>query len=71
MSEHDARFLDRAAKRYAAVMRLVGKAPSVVTTCSSGSLVQATGEAGFEILENERHGTKKSDYRPFIVARAI
>ncbi|QSR34833.1 SAM-dependent methyltransferase [Marinobacterium iners] len=53
------------------VMRLVGKAPSVVTTCSSGSLVQAIGEAGFEILENERHGTKKSDYRPFIVARAI
>jgi ubiquinone/menaquinone biosynthesis C-methylase UbiE len=53
------------------VMRLVGKAPSVVTTCSSGSLVQVIGEAGFEILENERHGTKKSDYRPFIVARAI
>lgn len=53
------------------VMRLVGKAPSVVTTCSSGSLVQAISEAGFEILENERHGTKKSDYRPFIVARAI
>lgn len=53
------------------VMRLVGKAPSVVTTCSSVALVKGIGEAGFEILENERHGTKKSDYRPFIVARAL
>lgn len=52
------------------VMRLVGKAPSVVTACSSVSLVQEINEAGFEILENERHGTTKNDFRPFIVARA-
>lgn len=53
------------------VMRLVGIAPGTVTAFTSTSLVQGIGEAGFEILDNERHGTKKSDFRPFIVARAI
>ena len=53
------------------VMRLLGKAPSVVTACTAASLAQHIAEAGFDILENERHGTKKSDFRPFIVARAI
>ncbi|GEN23031.1 hypothetical protein HCU01_09800 [Halomonas cupida] len=52
------------------VMRLVGKAPSV-TTFSTASLEEAICAAGFEILENERHGSKKSDRRPFIVARAL
>lgn len=50
------------------LMRLVGKAPSV-TTFSAASLEGAICAAGFEILENERHGSKKSDIRPFIVAR--
>jgi hypothetical protein len=53
------------------LMRLAGKAPSSVTVFTSTSLAQGIGEAGFEILENERHGTKKSDFRPFIVARAV
>lgn len=52
------------------LMRLVGKAPSV-TIFSAASLEEAIGAAGFEILENERHGSKKSDIRPFIVARAL
>lgn len=51
------------------LMRLVGKAPSV-TTFSTTSLEEEICAAGFEILENERHGSKKSDRRPFIVARA-
>lgn len=40
------------------LMRLVGKAPSV-TTFSAASLAQAISAAGFEILENERHGSRK------------
>ena len=50
------------------LMRLVGKAPSV-TTFSAASLEDAIRAAGFAILANERHGSKKSDFRPFIVAR--
>lgn len=53
------------------VMRLVGKAPTSVSAFTSTSLAQGIGEAGFEILENERHGTKRSDFRPFIVARVV
>lgn len=52
------------------IMRLVGKAPSV-TTFSTTSLEETIWVTGFEILENERHGSKKSDRRPFIVARAL
>ena len=50
------------------LMRLVGKAPSV-TTFSAASLEGAICAAGFAILANERHGSKKRDTRPFIVAR--
>lgn len=50
-------------------MRLVGKAPSV-TVFSAASLERAIRDAGFEIMENERHGSKGKDVRPFIVARA-
>lgn len=53
------------------VMRWLGKAPSVVTACTTASLTQQVADAGFEILHNERHGTQKSDYRPFIVARRV
>ncbi|MDN3519380.1 class I SAM-dependent methyltransferase [Aquisalimonas lutea] len=52
------------------LMRLVGKAPGV-TTFSAASLAEAISAAGFEILENERHGSKKRDLRPFIAARAL
>ena len=52
------------------LMRLLGKAPSVVTACTTASLTKQIAGAGFEILQNERHGTKKHDFRPFIVARA-
>lgn len=51
------------------LMQLVGKAPSV-TTFTAASLEQAIRAAGFAIVENARHGSKKKDFRPFIVARA-
>lgn len=51
------------------LMRLVGKAPTV-TTFSAASLEGAICAAGFEILETGRHGSRKNDIRPFIVARA-
>jgi predicted TPR repeat methyltransferase len=50
------------------VMQWVGLAPSV-TTFSAVGLEQAIRAAGFDIVANERHGTKKRDWRPFIVAR--
>lgn len=53
------------------LMRLVRKAPSVVNACTSASLEQAISTSGFEVIATERHGAKKSDFRPFIVARAI
>jgi hypothetical protein len=40
-----------------------------VTTFSAVGLEQAIRAAGFDIVANERHGTKKRDWRPFIVAR--
>lgn len=52
------------------LMQLAGKAPSVTSFTADG-LAQAIRGAGFDILENERHGTKKSDRRPFIVARVV
>ncbi len=51
------------------LMRLVGLAPSV-TAFSAAALEEAIRAAGFEIVANERHGSKKNDIRPFIVARA-
>lgn len=52
------------------LMRLVGKAPSV-TTFTAASLEQAIRAAGFAIVENVRHGSKRKDVRPFIVAHAL
>lgn len=52
------------------LMRLVGKAPGCVSSFSAASLEEAMRTAGFAILENERHGSKKRDFRAFIVARA-
>lgn len=51
------------------LMRLVGKAPRV-TSFSAVELEEAIRAAGFDILANERHGSKNRDLRPFIAARA-
>ncbi|WP_339830084.1 class I SAM-dependent methyltransferase [uncultured Parvibaculum sp.] len=51
-------------------MRMIGKAPFSVATFSSVELEKAIREAGFETHFTERHGSKKKDIRPFIVARA-
>lgn len=51
------------------VMQLFGKAPSV-TSLTAASLEDAIRAAGFSIEETAYHGTKKNDWRPFIVARA-
>lgn len=51
------------------VMQLIGKAPSV-TVFSATALEEAISAAGFTIVSSERHGSKKKDIRPFIVARA-
>lgn len=50
------------------LMRLVGLAPGV-TIFSAAALEEAIHATGFEIVENKRHGSKKPDIRPFIVAR--
>lgn len=52
------------------LLRIAGKAPASVTSFSSASLAEEIRIAGFEILENERHGSERKDKRPFIVARA-
>lgn len=52
------------------LMRLVGKAPPV-TTFTATALEEALREAGFEILVNECHGSRKSDTRRFIAARVV
>lgn len=50
------------------VMRFLGRAP-YVGFFSAPALEQQIANAGFEIVLNERHGTKGKDTRPFIVAR--
>lgn len=52
------------------LMRMAGKAPASVASFTSVELEDAIREAGFEILLTERHGSKKKDVRPYIVARA-
>jgi 2-polyprenyl-3-methyl-5-hydroxy-6-metoxy-1,4-benzoquinol methylase len=52
------------------VMRLFGKAPDSVKSFDEPWLIAAHKEADFEILFNERHGTKGKDVRPYIVAQA-
>ncbi len=51
------------------LMRVAGKAPASVTPFSSVSLEREIRAAGFEILENARHGSERKDTRPFIVAK--
>lgn len=50
------------------VMQLLGKAP-FVTALSEHDLTREIAEAGFEIIESARHGTRGKDARPFLVAR--
>lgn len=50
------------------IMQLLGKAP-YVGVFSAGALEREIEIAGFEVLERARHGAKRSDARPFLVAR--
>jgi ubiquinone/menaquinone biosynthesis C-methylase UbiE len=50
------------------VMRLVGKAP-FVSFFSATELEAEIANAGFAIVERERHGSERKDARIFIVAR--
>lgn len=51
-------------------MKALSLAPNVVSF-SGSQLVEKLKEAGFEVLENELHGTAGADPRPFIVARKL
>lgn len=51
------------------LMRVAGKAPNV-WVFTAQELEQAFSDAGFTVVENERHGSKKVDIRPFLVVRA-
>ena len=51
------------------LMRMVGKAPNV-SVFTSQELGQVLAEAGYTVIDNERHGSKKVDIRPFLVVRA-
>lgn len=50
------------------VMQMIGKAPHVRFQ-KAGALQQEIEAAGFEIVESAYHGSKKSDPRPYVVAR--
>ncbi len=50
------------------VMRMFGKAPHVAFL-SAPEIEREIEEAGFEIIERARHGTRGKDPRPFLVAR--
>ena len=52
------------------LMQAFGKAP-YVAFFSAQQLERAIVDAGFEIIERARHGTKGKDTRPFIVARKM
>ena len=52
------------------LMQAIGKAP-YVAFFSAEQLERAIVDAGFEIIERARHGTKGKDTRPFIVARKM
>lgn len=52
------------------LMQAFGKAP-YVAFFSAQQLERAITDAGFEIIERARHGTKGKDTRPFLVARKM
>jgi hypothetical protein len=51
------------------VMRFVGRAPPYVSFFSATELEAEIADAGFVIIERERHGSEPKDARIFIVAR--
>jgi ubiquinone/menaquinone biosynthesis C-methylase UbiE len=51
------------------VMRVIGKAPSVVAFFNGGELTKEVAASGFEIVETARHGSERKDPRLFLVAR--
>ncbi len=53
------------------VMRPLGMAPASVRSMNEAGVIRLHRDAGFEILVNERHGTKRTDPRPYIVARPV
>ncbi len=50
------------------IMRALGQAP-FVAFFTAAELEREIAEAGFEIIERARHGSKPGDPRPFLVAR--
>lgn len=51
------------------LMRAVGKAPRLVRCLNEVQLRAAMTRQGLQIVSVERHGTKKKDFRVFIVAK--
>lgn len=57
--------------RYAVpVMQFFGKAP-YVAFFTGAELEEEMVTAGFEIVERDRHGSKRGDFRQFLVARRV
>jgi ubiquinone/menaquinone biosynthesis C-methylase UbiE len=52
------------------VMQALGRAPFVAFFCAE-ELERAITDAGFEIVERDRHGTRGKDFRAFLVARRV
>lgn len=52
------------------LMQLVGKAPYVAVE-SAEELEREIAAAGFEVVERARHGSRRRDPRPFLVARKL
>lgn len=50
------------------LMRVIGKAPLIVQCLNETQLRAALTRQGLQIVSVERHGTKKKDFRVFIVA---
>jgi ubiquinone/menaquinone biosynthesis C-methylase UbiE len=50
------------------LMRAIGKAPNV-GFFTAAELEREIADAGFEVIERARHGSKRNDTRPFLVAR--
>ena len=50
------------------LMQMIGKAPYVGFLTAVG-LEREITDAGFEVIERARHGAKRNDTRPFLVAR--
>jgi ubiquinone/menaquinone biosynthesis C-methylase UbiE len=51
------------------VAQWIGKAP-FVTLLTGDTLKREIANAGFTLIEEAKHGSKRGDFRPFLVARA-